>query len=113
MMPRGRGSGTIVRFPAHPAVRSKDLSPMPNTASTKKRVRQTDARTLRNKMRRTAMRSVVRKVREAVTAGNKSEAQSLLQTAYKEIDKAARQHILHANTAANKKRKLAKLVGSV
>jgi small subunit ribosomal protein S20 len=86
---------------------------MPNTASTKKRVRQTDARTLRNKQRRSAMRTCVRKVREAVAEGNKSEAQTLLKTAYKEIDKAAKQHILHANTAANKKRKLAKLVESI
>ncbi len=86
---------------------------MPNTASTKKRVRQTDARTLRNKQRRSAMRSCVRKVREAVTEGNKGEAQAQLKAAYKEIDKAARAHILHANTAANKKRKLAKLVDTI
>ena len=86
---------------------------MPNTASAKKRVRQTDTRTLRNKQRRSSMRTCVRKVREAVAAGNKAEAQTLLHAAYKEIDKAARQHILHANTAANKKRKLAKLVDTI
>lgn len=83
---------------------------MPNTASARKRVRQTSARTLRNKMRRSSMRSCVRKVREAVAAGDKSQAQQLLKAAYKEIDKAARQNVLHANTAANKKRKLARLV---
>ena len=86
---------------------------MPNTASAKKRVRQTDVRTLRNKARRSSMRTCIRKVKEAVAAGNKGEAQALLSAAYKEIDKAARQHVLHANTAANKKRKLAKLVDSI
>lgn len=86
---------------------------MPNTASTKKRVRQTGTRTLRNKARRSAMRTVVRKVREAAAAGDKATAAALLPEAYKQIDKAARDHVLHANKAANKKRKLTKLVNSL
>jgi small subunit ribosomal protein S20 len=83
---------------------------MPNTASSKKRVRQTQSRTLRNKVRRSSLRTIVRKVREAVEAGDKAKAQALLPEAYKVIDKAAQSHVLHANTAANKKRKLARLV---
>lgn len=86
---------------------------MPNTASSKKRVRQTETRTTRNKARRTAMRTTVRKVREAVAAGDKATAQGLMPLAYKQIDKAARCHVLHANKAANKKRKLTKLVNSI
>jgi len=86
---------------------------MPNTASTKKRVRQTEKRTLLNKVRRSNMRTAIRKVREAVEAGDKSAAQSLLHDAYKQIDKAARVHILHANNAANKKSRLARTVGSI
>ena len=86
---------------------------MPNTASTKKRVRQTEARTERNKNRRSNMRTTVRKVKEAVAAGDKATAQALLTDAYKQIDKAAKSHILHANKAANKKRKLTKLVNSI
>ncbi len=86
---------------------------MPNTASAKKRVRQTESRTLRNKTRRSAMRTVVRKVREAVAAGDKATAQGLLPEAYKQIDKAAKRNILHANKAANKKAKLTKLVNSI
>ena len=83
---------------------------MPNNASAKKRVRQTKVRTLRNKVRRTAMRSSMRRLDEAVTAGNKDAAQAELQVTYKLIDKAAKHHVLHANTAANQKSKLARRV---
>ena len=86
---------------------------MPNTASAKKRIRQRDARTILNKGRRSAMRTVVRKVREAVEAGDKATAQGLLPEAYKQIDKAAKSNILHDNKAANKKAKLTKLVNSI
>lgn len=86
---------------------------MPNTASTKKRVRQTQSRTLRNKVRRSTMRSWIRKVKEAAAAGDKGTAQTALVQAYKHIDKAAGSNIIHENNAANQKRKLAKLVNSV
>lgn len=86
---------------------------MPNTASTKKRVRQTETRTLRNKNRRSNMRSAIRKVREAVEAGDKAAAQNLLQDAYKQIDKAARQHIVHAKNAANRKSRLTRSVNAL
>ena len=86
---------------------------MPNTVSAKKRVRQTQTRTLRNKVRRTSMRSWIRKVKEAAAAGDKTAAQAALVTAYKHIDKAAGSHIVHENNAANQKRKLTKLVNSI
>lgn len=83
---------------------------MPNTASTKKRVRQTQSRTLRNKVRRSSMRTWIRKVREAVEAGDQATAKTALVQAYKHIDKAAQKHIIHENKAANMKRKLTRLV---
>ncbi len=86
---------------------------MPNTASTKKRVRQTETRTLRNKVRRSTMRGWVRKVQEEVEAGDKTAADAALVQAYKYIDKAAAKHILHANKAANMKRKLATRVNAI
>lgn len=86
---------------------------MPNTASTKKRVRQDKDRTLRNKNRRSNMRSWVRTVKEAVEAGDQAAAQAALKEAYSFIDRAARVNIIHANTAANKKRKLTRLVNGI
>ena len=86
---------------------------MPNTASAKKRIRQDNVRAQRNKSRRSSMRTAMRKVNEAVAAGDKAAAQTLLHDAYKQIDKAARQHILHANTAANQKSRLTKKVNAL
>ncbi len=86
---------------------------MPNTVSSKKRVRQTQSRTLRNKVRRSSMRSWIRKLREAVEAGDKTASQAALVQCYKHIDKAAAKHIVHANKAANQKRKLTALVNKL
>ncbi len=83
---------------------------MPNTESAKKRVRQTEVRTLANKTKRSNMRTAVRKVREAVEAGDKAQAQALLTDAYQAIDKCAKANIIHDNNAANQKSNLTKLV---
>ena len=86
---------------------------MPNSASAKKRIRQDAGRALRNKDRRSRMRSTARAIREAVEAGDKAKAQAALVDAYKAIDKAAKHNIIHANAAGNKKSNLARLVGSL
>ena len=83
---------------------------MPNTESAKKRIRQTEVRTLANKTKRSNMRSAIRKVREALEAGDKAQAQSLLNAANQAIDKCAKANIIHDNNAANQKRKLARMV---
>jgi len=86
---------------------------MPNTPSAKKRLRQTATRSARNKTLRTAMRTWEKRVLQAVEAGDKATAEASLPTAYRQIDKAARKNILHANTAANHKSRLARKVGSL
>ena len=86
---------------------------MPNTASAKKRVRQTETRTMRNKNRRSAMRTSIRKVGEAVAAGDKAAAQAEFLRAQRLIDKAAKANIIHANNAANQKAKLARRVNAL
>ncbi len=85
---------------------------MPHTDSAKKRVRQNEQRTLRNRAVKGNMRSAIRQVREAVAGGRAAEAAAGLSLAYKRIDKAAKGHVIHANTAANQKRRLARLVAS-
>lgn len=85
---------------------------MPNTASAKKQIRQDQGRAARNKERRSRLRSTARTLREAVEAGDKSNLDTLLVACYRAIDKAAKHNVLHANTAANKKSNLARLVHS-
>lgn len=86
---------------------------MPNTNSAKKRVRQTVVRTMRNKNTRTKMRSVVRQLTEAIEAGDKATAQTVLVEAHSAIDRCAKANIIHDNNAANKKAKLTKRVNKL
>jgi small subunit ribosomal protein S20 len=86
---------------------------MPNTESAKKSMRQTEDRTLRNKVKRSSMRTFTKKVRAAVEAKDKAAAEENLAFAYKAIDKCARANIVHANKAGHQKSQLAKLVGTL
>ena len=78
---------------------------MPNNKQAKKRMRQDEERRLRNKAVKTTMRSAVKKV---LSASSKEEADKLLPTAMKRIDKAAKSHIIHDNAAARYKNRLAR-----
>lgn len=76
---------------------------MPNNKQAKKRMRQDEERRLRNKTTRTAMRTAVKKVLQAETG---EEAKSRLAEAMKRVDKAAKNSVIHANTAARIKSRI-------
>ncbi|QDV88782.1 30S ribosomal protein S20 [Planctomycetes bacterium TBK1r] len=86
---------------------------MPNTASAKKRLRQNDKRRQHNRTLRSRMRTQLRRVREAVAAGDSETAQSELRIATKRLDQAAAKNLIHKNAAARSKSRLSKLVKSV
>jgi len=75
---------------------------MANTKSAKKAARQAERRTLVNKVRRSRMRSFVRKVEEAIAAGDKDAANLALREAQPEIMRSASKGIIHKNTASRK-----------
>jgi small subunit ribosomal protein S20 len=75
---------------------------MANTKSAKKAVRKIARRTAVNQSRRSRMRSNIRKVEEAITAGDKSAAQDALNQLQPEIMRAAQKKVLHSNTASRK-----------
>jgi len=75
---------------------------MANTTSAKKATRKIEARTAVNKSRRSRMRTFVRKVEEAITAGDHKIAVEALKAAEPEIVRAAQKGIVHANVAARK-----------
>lgn len=81
---------------------------MANTKSAKKAARQTVKRTERNKSRRSQMRGSVRKVEEAITAGDKAAAQAALKDAEPVLARTAQRGILHRKTASRKVSRLAK-----
>ena len=85
---------------------------MANNASARKRIRQTEKRTARNKARKSRVRSFLRKVEEAVKSGDKSAAQEAFRAAQPEMQRAATKGVLHANTVARKLSRLSARVKS-
>ena len=84
---------------------------MPNIKSAIKRVKITKAKTLKNSMRKSALRTSIRKAKEAI-ASNDASKEEALKNAIKLIDKAAAKNVLHKNTAARKKSKLMKALNA-
>jgi len=75
---------------------------MANTRSAKKMVRKIETRTAVNTARRSRMRSFVRKVEEAIEAGDQSAATEALKAAQPEIMRASGRGVLHKNTSSRK-----------
>ncbi len=75
---------------------------MANTASARKRIRQIERRTERNKSRVSRMRTFVKKVETAVASGNKDAAAAALREAQPEMQRAAGKGVIHKNTVARK-----------
>ncbi|MEL7545489.1 MAG: 30S ribosomal protein S20 [Pseudomonadota bacterium] len=86
---------------------------MANTRSAKKMVRKITARTEVNKARRSRMRSYVRKVEEAIEAGDKAAASEALREAQPEIMRAAGKGVLHKNTSSRKISRLSSRIRSM
>jgi len=75
---------------------------MANTPSAKKRVRQIARRTAVNQARRSRIRTFIRKVEEAIAAGDRESALAALRAAQPEIMRGAGKGVLHRNTASRK-----------
>jgi len=75
---------------------------MANTPSAKKATRKIEARTAVNKSRRSRVRTFIRKVEEAIVAGDHAVAFAALKAAEPEIHRAANRGIVHANLASRK-----------
>jgi small subunit ribosomal protein S20 len=83
---------------------------MANTASARKRIRQTERRTLRNNARRSRMRTFVKKVEAAIVSGDKAVAAAALKAAQPEMQRASGKGVIHANTIARKISRLSKRI---
>ncbi len=80
---------------------------MANIKSQMKRIRTNEKSRLRNKAVKSALRTHVRKFREAAAAGDTDKAQELARVATRALDKAASKGVIHANQAANRKSAIA------
>ena len=78
---------------------------MPNIKSAAKRARQSEARRLANRAKRSALRTAVKKVTASLAQGPEA-AREALRLAVKKLDQAAAAGLIHKNTAARKKSRL-------
>lgn len=83
---------------------------MANTAQSKKRARQSEARYAVNKARRSRIRTFLRKVEEALASGDQAAAADALKTAQPELARGVTKGVLHKNTVARKMSRLASRV---
>lgn len=86
---------------------------MANTASARKRIRQTEVRTARNAARKSRMRTFVKKVETAIASGNKEQAAAALRAAQPEMQRASGKGVIHANTVSRKISRLAARIKAI
>ncbi|MBP3618950.1 MAG: 30S ribosomal protein S20 [Lachnospiraceae bacterium] len=86
---------------------------MANIKSAKKRILVIETKTLRNKMIKSKIKTLVKKVDAAVAASDKAAATAALSEAVVAIDKAAAKGVYHKNTAARKVSRITKAVNSI
>ncbi len=75
---------------------------MANTASARKRIRQTIVRSARNQARLSRMRTFVKKVEAAIAGGDRAAANAALIAAQPEMQRAAGKGVVHKNTISRK-----------
>ena len=83
---------------------------MANHKSAKKRNRASEAKRGRNRIRKNALKSVIKKLR---ANQDKKSASEQLVSATSLLDKLAKTNLIHKNKAANLKSKLTKLVNTL
>ena len=86
---------------------------MANSPQSKKRAKQNEARFAVNKMRRSRIRTELRKVEEAIASGDKDAAAAALKAAQPELMRGVTKGVYHKNTAARKMSRLAARVKAI
>ena len=89
------------------------LQVMANTKSAKKASRQIARRTVINKSRRSRVRGAVRKVEEAISAGDRSAAVAAMAQAEPALIRASQKGIVHRNAAQRKVSRLAHRIAAL
>ncbi|MBI5760696.1 MAG: 30S ribosomal protein S20 [Planctomycetales bacterium] len=81
---------------------------MPTNQNAKKALRQSAKHRIRNRATRTALKTTLKKAREATTGTDAQAGQAALQMAAKHLDQAAAKGQIHPNKAARLKSRLNK-----
>ncbi|WP_298176498.1 30S ribosomal protein S20 [Saccharomonospora sp.] len=86
---------------------------MANIKSQIKRIKTNEKRRQRNQSVKSAVKTAIRKFRQAADAGDKAKAVELQREAARKLDKAASKGVIHKNQAANKKSAMAQRVNAL
>lgn len=86
---------------------------MANIKSAKKRIKVIETKTLRNKMAKSKLKTIIKKFDAAVAANDKAAAEAQLKVCTSELSKAAAKGILHKNTVSRKISRLAATVNKM
>ena len=86
---------------------------MANTASARKRIRQTVVRSARNQARKSRMRTFVKKVEAAIAGGDREAANAALREAQPEMQRAAGKGVIHKNTISRKLSRMTARIKSI
>ena len=85
---------------------------MPNIKSAKKRTKVIAAKTLKNKMFKTNLKTVMKKYETVAAANDTANLDRSYRAAVKKIDQAVARGLMHKNKAARKKSQFAKKLAS-
>ena len=105
-MPRHSNDQTPVADGAPPPQKKKNKSQ-------KKRNLTNEKARLRNNAYKSELKTLIRKVNDAIGASDKAAAESNLRIAARKLDKAVSKGVIHKNQAANRKSKIAKRAASL
>lgn len=86
---------------------------MANIKSQIKRNRTNEKRRIRNQAVKTELKTLIRKTRESVEAGDKGAAEENLRVASRKLDVAVSKGVIHKNQARNRKSRLAHAVNAM
>ncbi|MBR2370475.1 MAG: 30S ribosomal protein S20 [Clostridia bacterium] len=86
---------------------------MANIKSAKKRILVIEAKTLRNKMSRSQLKTAIKAFEKAIKDGDKAVAQEKYVAVIKKIDRAAVHGLIHKNCAARKKSQFTKALNAL
>lgn len=86
---------------------------MANSAQARKRARQAVARNQHNSSLRSMMRTTIKRVRQAIEAGDKAAANESFIKASSALDRVADKNIIHKNKAARHKSRLAAAIKAI
>jgi len=84
-----------------------------NLPSAEKRIKQNEARRVRNRSRKSIVKTVTRKLTDVIGKGDASAAKDQFKEVTRILDQTAAKGTLHKNTVARRKSRLAKRINAL